>query len=146
MTKKFIINKQKPTFLCCFRYTAVQQSLDGLSRLWKYLLHLELAKRKTFKWKHHITSLVSFWKIFVVNQDKYVTKATLLTWESPRTNLIPFPGYIFAPLKRHTSSLPYKEESTTWISIKKALYLHNKPYQIFEKYYNATPSSHWQLY
>lgn len=27
---------------------AVQQSFEGFRRLWKYLLHLELAKRKTF--------------------------------------------------------------------------------------------------
>lgn len=32
-------------------------------------------------------------------------KTNMLTWESDRTNLMPFPGYILAPLKRHNSVL-----------------------------------------
>jgi hypothetical protein len=35
------------TFLCCFLYIAVQVSFEGFKRLWKYLLHFELANRKT---------------------------------------------------------------------------------------------------
>lgn len=39
-----------------------------------------------------------WWKrLFIINSRT--------TWESARTNLMPFPGYIFAPLKRQSSVL-----------------------------------------
>lgn len=46
LKRKKLLRKIK-TFLCCFRYMAVQVSLEGFNRLWKYLLHFEFAKRNT---------------------------------------------------------------------------------------------------
>lgn len=70
--------KNQITFLCCFLYIAVQVSLEGFKRLWKYLLHFELAKRKTFhyttikkKYIYHFLSQKSLFRLKNKNKIKY---------------------------------------------------------------------------
>lgn len=57
--------------------------------------------------KHHLlVSQIVLQKIINKNKTQYAFDTELqITWESERTNLMPLPGYIFAPLNRQSSVL-----------------------------------------